>query len=439
MTKIKKLLAITCALTLTAGLFAACGSGGSSNSSSSDGKNVTVDIFQFKVEAKDALDKAAKAYTNKHNNVTINIQTVGGGQDYSAALKSKFASGQEPAIYNIGGPQELSDWKGKLEDLSSQPWVSQAYDGTLDGAKVDGKVYGMPFDLEGYGFIYNKNIFKKAGVDPDTIKTFADLQKAVDTLNSKKSSLGIQSVFALPGKETWVTGMHTSNVALGNEFKDSVAAFNAKTVNFKYGDGFKKLLDIQIQNGYKPDGTSKSINSVDYSTEVEQLFSLGKVAIIQQGNWISGTVEGIDPDLAKNIGILPMPIDGTKDGTIPVGVPEYWAVNSNKDADTKKAAEDFLSWLYTSDEGKKMIIQDFKFIPPFKGYDASDLQPTDPLAKDILKYSKAGNTTPWVFSGYPTGWYDKFLAADIQKYIAGDLTWDKVISNAKASWTDIRK
>ena len=435
MNKIKKLLALTCALTLTTGLFAACGSSGSS----SGGKNVTVDIFQFKVEAKDALDKAAKAYTDKHPNVTINIQTVGGGQDYAAALKSKFASGQEPAIFNVGGPQEVSDWKAKLEDLSDQPWVSQALPQTLDAGKIDGKVLGMPFDLEGYGLIYNKKIFEKAGVNPDSIKTFSDLQKAVETLDSKKSSLGIQSVFALAGKETWVTGMHTSNVALGNEFKDAVSAYNAKTLDLKYSDGFKKLLDIQIQYGYKPDGTNKSINSVDYSTEVEQLFSLGKVAIIQQGNWISGTIEGIDKDLSQNIGILPMPIDGAKEGSIPVGIPEYWTVNSNKDADTKKAAKDFLNWLYTSDEGKKMIIQDFKFIPPFKGYDASDLQPTDSLAKDILKYSKAGNTIPWVFSGYPTGWYDKHLAADIQSYTAGSLTWDKLIQNAKDSWAASRK
>lgn len=436
MIKIKKLVALTCALTLTAGLFAACGS---SDSSSSGDKNVTVDIFQFKVEAKDALDKAAKAYTAKHSNVTINVQTVGGGQDYAAALKSKFASGQEPAIFNVGGPQEVSDWKSKLEDLSDQSWVSKALPGTLDSAKIDGKVLGMPFDLEGYGFIYNKNIFKKAGINADSIKTYADLEKAVQTLDSKKNSLGIQSVFALAGKETWVTGMHTANIAFGNEFKDAMESYNAKTTDFKYSDGFKKLLDLQIQYGYKPDGTNKSINSVDYSTEVEQLFSLGKVAIIQQGNWISGTVEGIDSDLAKNIGILPTPIDGGKEGTIPIGVPEYWTVNSNKDADTKKAAKDFLNWLYTSDEGKKMIINDFKFIPALSGYDSSDLQPTDPLAKDILKYSKAGNTIPWVFSGFPTGWSDKHLGADIQKYTSGDLTWDALVKDAKDTWAALRK
>lgn len=435
MNKTKKLMALTCALTITTGLFASCGT----SSSSSTDKNVTVDIFQFKVEAKTALDKAVSDYESTHKNVTINVQTVGGGQDYGAALKSKFASGQEPAIYNIGGPQDTIDWKGKLEDLSDQPWVSKAYDGTLDAVKSDGKLYGMPFDLEGYGFIYNKTLFQKAGIDPSSIKTFSDLEKAVQTLDSKKSSLGIESVFALPGKETWVAGLHLSNIALANELKDAVSAYNAKTIDFKYSDGFKKLLDLQIKYGFKPDGTNKSINSVDYSTQVEQKFSLGKVAIIQQGNWINGTIAGIDKDLSQNIGILPTPIDGAKEGSIPVGVPMYWAVNSNKDAATKKAAKDFLNWLYTSDTGKKLIIKDFNFISAFKGYDSNDLQPTDPLAKDILKYSKAGNTIPWVFMGYPTGWGQNKLGSDIQKYISGDITWDQLVLNAKNSWNDLRK
>jgi raffinose/stachyose/melibiose transport system substrate-binding protein len=440
MLKFKKGLSIALisAMTVSA-LLVGCGSKQNSTNSGDSGKKATVDIFQFKVEANDALQKAAKTYMNEHKNVTINVQTVGGGQDYGAALKSKFASGQEPAIFNIGGPQDALDWKNKLEDLSSQPWVSKAYDGVLDPVKMNGKILGMPYDLEGYGFIYNKNIFNKAGIDPDSIKTFADLQKAVQIIDSKKKELGLDAVFALPGKETWVTGLHLSNVALAPELKDAVSAFNAKNVDFKYADGLKKLLDIQIQYGFKPDGTNKSINSVDYSTSVEKEFSLGKVAMIQQGNWVYGTIEGIDKALAQNIGILPMPIDGVEEGSIPVGVPMYWAVNSSKNSNTKAAAEDFLNWLYTSDEGKNAIIHDFKFIPALKGYDTPNLQPSDPLSKDIIKYSNEKKTIPWVFMGYPTGWGQDKLGTDMQKYISGEITWDKLIQNAKKSWADLRK
>ena len=437
MKKVKKVLAMALATTVIASTTLLAGCGSSSNGGSSE--KVTVDIFQFKVEAKDALEKAATEYEKNHENVTINIQTVGGGDDYGSALKAKFQSGEEPTIYNIGGPQDTLDWKEKLEDLTSADLTKQALDNTLGAVTKDGKVYGFPFALEGYGFIYNKDIFTKAGVDAAKIKTYADLEAAVKTLDSKKADLGLDSVFALPGKEKWVTGLHSSNLAFSNEFKDGTETFNAKEISFKYADQLKKIIDIQLNYALMPDGTKASVNGVDYSTQVEKEFSLGKVAMIQQGNWVYGSVSGIDPKLSENIGILPIPVDGVKEDCLPVGVPMYWAVNSTKKDAEKTAAKDFLNWLYTSDAGKKMIIQDFKFIPAYKGYDSAELQPADPLAKTIAKYASEGKTMPWVFMGYPTGWGEEKLGGSIQKYISGEITWEQLVTDAKASWKDARK
>lgn len=435
----KKLIAVACTVAIMTGIMSGCSKKTEKVEEKADAKAAVVDIFQFKVEAKDALEAATKEYMALNKNVTINVQTVGGGDDYGAALKSKFASGQEPTIYNIGGTQDALDWKEKLEDLSSQPWVPQAFEGTLDAVKMDGKLYGMPFNQEGYGLIYNKELFKTAGIDASKIKTYADLESAVKTLDKKKKELKIDAVFAVPGKETWVTGLHLANVAFANEFPTVVDTFNAKEITFKHNQPLKKLLDLQINYAYKPDGTNKSINSVDYSTQVEKKFSMGKVAIIQMGNWAFGSIDGIDPELAKNVGMLPMPLEGVKEGAIPVGVPMYWAINSEKEDADKKAAADFLNWLYTSDRGKEMIIKDFKFIPAFKGFESENLQPADALGKDVLKYANEGKTMPWVFMGYPTGWGMEKLGTDIQKYIAGTITWDKLVSNAKTTWAASRK
>ena len=128
-------------------------------------EKVEVDVFQFKVEIAQELEKAAKEYEAANPNVKINIQTVCGGDDYGAALRAKFQSGSEPDIYNVGGPQDIKDWMNKSEDLSDQPWVDLALEGVLSGATVDGKVYALPFNIEGYGFVYNKAIFADAGID----------------------------------------------------------------------------------------------------------------------------------------------------------------------------------------------------------------------------------------------------------------------------------
>ena len=394
--------------------------------------NVTLDVFQFKVEFKDQFEALAKKYEAAHPGVKINITSVGGGQDYGAALKSKIASGNEPAIFNVGGPQDVEDWKDRLTDLSDTKAAPLALEGTLAGVTKEGKTLGLPYNQEGYGFIYNKAIFQKAGIDPTTITSFAKLEEAVKKLDAKKKDLGIEAVFALPGKETWVTGLHLSNAFIAPEFdNDVLKAFAAKKVDFKYGDAFKKVLDLQ--NTYSDQPTV----SLDYSKQVEELFSLQKVAIIQQGNWVYGSIAGIDQEFADtNVGILPIPVEGYKEDAIPVGVPMYWAVNSKQDAAVVAEAKKFLDWLYTSEEGKNAVINDFKFIPAYDGYDASQIK--DPLSKEIYKYAQDKKTIGWVFMGYPTGWGQDQLGVQIQKYLSKQASWDDVVKATKSAWETSR-
>ena len=221
---LKRILSLITVTALVGASVVGCSSTGGDNASK-DGDKVVVDVFQFKVEAKDALEKAAQKYEELNPEVDINIETVGGGNDYGAALRSKFQSGQEPTIFNIGGPQDVEDWQDKLEDLSKEAWVGQAFEGTLGAVSNDNGMFGMPFNQEGYGFIYNKQIFEKAGIDPSTITSMDALTEAVKTLDSKKDELGLEAVFAVPGKEKWVTGLHLLNVALSNEFESGKEAY----------------------------------------------------------------------------------------------------------------------------------------------------------------------------------------------------------------------
>ncbi|QXM06389.1 ABC transporter substrate-binding protein [Crassaminicella indica] len=441
MFKSKKILALIMTVFMSMMLFAGCGSQEKKEVSEEKDK-VEVNVFQFKVEIAKELEEAVLAYEKEHPNVKINIQTVGGGDDYGAALKAKFQSGSEPDIFNVGGPQDIKDWMNKLEDLSDQPWVDLALPGILEGATVDGKVFALPFNIEGYGFVYNKGIFEAAGIDPAKIVDYKSLEEAVKALDEKIKSGALkekypllEAVFEYPAKETWVTGLHTSNAALGQEFSNSIEAFNAEKVSFKYGDGLKKLIDLQANYSSNKDQKQK-LNAVDYTRQAEEGLAIERVAIIQQGNWVYGKIKGVDEKVANNLDILPMPIEGAKEDSIPVGVPMHWAVNKDSKDEVKAAAKDFLNWLYTSDTGKDYIVNKFYFIPPLKGFD--NLEPKDPLGKAVKRYAEDGKTIPWVFMGYPTGWGMEILGNDIQKYLAGEYTWEELISDAKAQWEKMR-
>lgn len=406
------------------------------------GEQVTVDVFQFKVEIAKELDAAARAYEAAHPNVKINIQTVGGGNDYGAALRAQFQSGAEPDIYNVGGPQDVADWTSKLEDLSDQPWVEQAMEGILSGATVDGKVYALPFNIEGYGLIYNKGIFEAAGIDAAAIKDFASLEAAVKALDGKIKAGALkdkypqlEAVFEYAAKETWVTGLHTSNAALSQEFDSSLSAFASPTVAFANADALKKLIDLMAD--YSPSGTNRAkLNAVDYATQVDNGLAIERVAIIQQGNWVYGGVAKIDQAVADNLGILPLSVPGGKEDSIPVGVPMHWAVNKDAPEADRAAAKDFLNWLYTSDAGKDFVVNKFFFIPPLMGYEG--FEPKDSLGQAVKSYAESGKTMPWVFMGYPTGWGQEVLGTDIQKYLAGEMNWADLVKDVQIKWEEAR-
>ncbi|SNS12101.1 raffinose/stachyose/melibiose transport system substrate-binding protein [Anaerovirgula multivorans] len=441
--KRKLVLGIAMMLVLSTLLLAACSSNQQEAGSREEvEEQVQVDVFQFKVEIVKELEEAARAYEDENPNVKINIQTVGGGDDYGAALRAIFQSGNEPTIFNIGGPQDVEDWMSKLEDLSDQPWVDLALDGMLSGATVDGKVYALPFNIEGYGLVYNKGIFEEAGIDGSKIVDFASLEEAAKTLDAKIKAGELkdqypllEAVFEYAARETWLTGLHTSNAFLGQEFDSSIDSYDAKTIEFKYADQLKQLIDLQAN--YSSNANSKrNLNTVDYTTQVEEGIAIERVAIIQQGNWIYGGVQGVDPEVADNLDILPIPVIGAKENSIPVGVPMHWSINKGAGDTEKEAAKDFLNWLYTSDTGKDFIVNKFYFIPPLKGFD--NFEPQDSLGRAVKRYAEAGNTIPWVFMGYPTGWGMEILGSNIQKYYDGSFTWEEVISHAKTQWEDMR-
>lgn len=445
--KLKRVLSLLATMTALALTMTACGgsSGGNSDTSSSGDAGadaaVQLNILQFKVEINDQLTKAIEDYKSVKPNVTIGLETVGGGDDYGAVLRTKY--NESLTIFNLGGPQDVKDWDGKVEDLSDQPWVSNAVEGTLGAVTKDDKVYGLPYAVEGYGLIYNKKIFEAAGIDGASLDTYAKIEAAFKTLKTKidagelkEEFPRLEAVTELPAKETWVTGLHGLNVAMNQEFGSVMDAFEAPTVEFKHQDALKKYFDLQVD--YSANAGNKGLlNSVDYATQVNGGLAIERVAVIQQGNWIYGDVNGIDPTVAENLGILPTPLEGVKEDSIPVGVPMYWAVNSQASDPEKVAAKEFLNWLYQSEEGKKIVVEEFGFIPPFTNYE--NLTPSDVLGQSIKTYAEAGKVSEWTFMGFPTGWGQDVFGAGFQGYLNGDKTFDELVAEAKASWESSRK
>lgn len=404
----------------------ACSNESASGNKKSGGDQVVVDVFQGKVEIADQLKALTDQYTKEHPNVKFNIQTVGGGADGAAALKAQFASGNAPDLFTNGGYQEAKTWKNKLEDLSDQPWIDDAYENTLTPMTMDGKVYGQPISLEGYGFTYNKKLFEKAGIK-ELPKTYSELEAAA----KKLKAAGI-TPFSIGYGEWWVLGNHGLNIPFASQ-KDPdafIKGLNDGSTKIAGNEQFKqyvKLLDLTVKYG------NKNPLTTDYNTQVTK-FATGEAAMIQQGNWIQPMLDKITPNM--DVGILPMPLsdDAAVADKLAIDVPSNWVIHKQAPAADKKAAKDFLNWMVTSKEGQKALVEDFKYIPAFKSIEAKDI---GPLGEELLKYSKEQKTLPWEWTKFPEGVTQKF-GADVQEYIGGQTSEDELLKSLDKRWAELK-
>ncbi|MDR0136114.1 ABC transporter substrate-binding protein [Metabacillus idriensis] len=426
----KRFLLLCMSLVFVFGIMAGCSSketakdGESGGDSKSSDEVVTLNFFQFKVEIADQLQAMIKEFEAEHPNIKVKLETVGGGADYGAALKAKFASGEEPDIFNNGGFKELELWKEKLADLSGEPWVEHVLPiGKVPMTDADGKLYGMPVNLEGYGFVYNKDLFEKAGIT-EPPKTIDELKEAAKKLEAKKIT-----PFSAGYGEWWVIGQHLLNIPFAQQ--EDPEAFIAglydgseKIVGNKQFKEFKEVLDTELK--YANDNPL----TTDYNTQVT-LFASGETAMLQQGNWTENMITEINPEI--NMGFLPIPISNDESaGNLPVGVPNNWVLNKN--SEHLEEAKTFLDWMVSSETGKRYITEEFAFIPAFDNIEPAGL---GDLGTSILEYSKEEKTIPWTWFKWPDGANKEFAAA-IQEYAAGKIDYDTLLERFQSSWDNLK-
>lgn len=418
----KQLFRIMLAMVMTI-LLAACGAmKKEEHQKSAANEKIVLEVLNPKVEIDSQFEQLVNAYEKENPGVEIHIRTVGGGSDDRALLKTQFVLGKGPDIFTNGGYEEAKLWKEYLEDLSDQPWIANAYEHALEPMKMNGKIYGMPMNLEGYGFIYNKDLFAKAGIK-ETPKTLSELMNV-----SKKLSAMNITPFAIGYAEKPFLGVHMLNIAFAHQenpdsFIRGLTDGTQKIEGNPHFKGLLRLLDLTIRYG------NKNPLTIDYNTEVTE-FAKGKTAMIQQGNWIQPFLDKISPNM--NIGFFPIPIsdDTLKNDALPIGVPNNWVVNKKTTNEKKAEAKKFLNWMVSSEQGEKLMTEQFKFIPAFSNIKVKN---PGPLAEDLMKYAKEGKTLSWNWFKYPPGVSDDFGPA-MQAYIAKQMNGDQLLQQFQKSW-----
>lgn len=490
----KRLLSLFLVCVLSLCLLAGCGK-------KEDTKVEELYIYNSKGENAEQFEQIAKEY-EKVSGIKVKVVTIGSGTDHMATLRAEINSKQPPDIFTVQSISELQEWKdGEIvvnfsdsEELTPEfKELAENIDSRLRLTTDGANSYGVPYCIEGYGYIVDKqmlaDLFGLTETDDilkdirlctyeeweNLIKTTASYittgQSAALTINGKLYNLAsgktglaqnLTGIFAVAGDENgkWTYSDHMLNVALNAVFENPAAAKLADEATIYSAQNaliaYAKALDLKTQyaageNGMITRGSDMISTSNNYEAAIEK-FTGSKAIFMKNGNWVYNDIKANNPEMAERLYFLPvkMPFnqeDITVEGytvdqmnsTIPVFVPMYYAINNNVSTAHKQAAQDFLVWLNTSETGLKYITEDCAFIP--YNIDAQTTTGNYSLATSIIDYFKLGSTLSDPYHGTPNSWSSNIVGKKLYESYMTKEVWTEqdykdIASYALKQWVD---
>src|SRR5512136_1411169 len=250
----------------------------------------------------------ANEYMAAHPNVKINI-TILENEAFETKLTTVMQGGTPPDIFQSWGGGAMNDQinAGMLQDITSAldadggAWRSSFAPGALAVYALDGKNYGVPWDMGMVGWWYNKDLFDQAKISqtPTTWTELLDDIKALKAADITPISLG--------EKDTW-TGMHIwsylATRLCGQE--GFLAAANRSGGAFTdqcFVDAGTKLQELIALEPFQAGFLGASHD------EMQGNFGNGKAAMELSGQWAPSveSAQAADKVGVKNLGFFSFP------------------------------------------------------------------------------------------------------------------------------------
>ena len=420
----KKLLSVALCATMVAGLLAGCGSSSKSEKEDSDSKG-SVYWLNFKPEADEALQGIAKTY-EKENGVKVKVVTAASG-NYNSTLTSEMGKSAAPTLFVVGNQAAVKTWDDYCIDLKDTDVYNELSTDAFNLKDENGKVASIGYCYESFGIIVNKKLLKKAGYEITDIKDFASLKSVAEDIHKRADKLGFDAFTSsgLDDASAWRFTGHLANMPLFYEGRDDGWKEAPAEIKGTYLENFKDVWDLYINNS-KYD--KKTLATGGYDAEAE--FKKGEAVFYQNGTWeYDALKKSISDDDMQMIPIY-CGVEGEEKAGLCSGTENCWAVNAKASKADQKATLEFMKWLVTSEEGTKVMAEQFGAIPYKKAADSGNVFLKN--ANDLLE---AGNyNVDWSFNYTPNvdEWRASLVAA-MNKYDAGG-SWDDVKTAFVQGW-----
>ncbi len=342
----KKLFSVTVAFTLVASM-AGCSSKKPVEEAPSGEAEVTLSLLNSMTPGEGtaiSYRSVLSRFMEENPNIHLDEETIANA-DMATKVQTLAAADDLPDIFMLKG-QMVKNFveNGKVlcvDDIlnEDQPWRDSFKDGIFSNYIIDGKTYGIPYQITNTCVFYNKELFKRAGVD-----SFPDTWDGLIEAVKKIKASGVTPI-VLGNKAKWnaesVIMSTLGNRCTGDEWYQSIRSKGgASFTDPEFVSALQALSDLAEAGAFNSD-----VNSLD-NTQQRQVYMNGEAAMSIDGSWTIVEFDNNASDEILNateIAALPM-VDGGKGNpeVITGGSGWAYAINANIDPAKLPAVKKYL-------------------------------------------------------------------------------------------------
>jgi multiple sugar transport system substrate-binding protein len=329
-------------------VLSACGSG----SSGSGGNQASAGPVKVTLWVRSAIGNFStnlvKAYNASHKNQVV--LTVIPNDNYVQRVGAAAGSNTLPDMLasdvvffpNFATKHVFADLTDRVNALPYKDALTQAH---IKAASVDGRIYGVPSSVDGSALFWNKDLFRRAGLDPD--KPPATYQEVID--DAKK--------IAKLGKGVY--GFHFGGNCGGCSIYTMFPMVWASGGAPMSDDGRNALFNSQqwrdlfgMYHQLWADGSAAPQSKNENGNTWAATFGSGKIGISPLGSGLINVVHSTNPKL--DFGVAPLPsADGSQHTTF-VGGDVVGITASSKHAD---AAWEYIQWTLSDQVQRTVVVK----------------------------------------------------------------------------------
>jgi raffinose/stachyose/melibiose transport system substrate-binding protein len=361
-------------------------------------------------------------FNASHKDIQVKVDFKA-DQGYEQLLMTSAAAKTGPDVFYWWAGPFTNDMAGRgaLLDLTTA-YPKEAWDQALgvEYVTVAGKRYAVPIELYYEVLMYNRELFKKAGLDPNKFPaTWSELMDAC----AKLKAIGV-APFAFANKEGYIADVLVEGFTI-EKFKDAEdmkkTLIAGSFTEPRYLEGMAKVKEL-YDKGYMFEGGI----SEPYSLYTSQVIS-GQAAIARgTGRFLTEVRKQIGD--VMGLATYPTWTNGGLAGKPKIGLNTAWYVSAftKYPKQSVEAVKDF-----TNKDGFNTLYKIEGTMPATTNWDSTMI--TDPETRAIIDKAKKVGTAPEYYPLYPTSEIYDALTKYYSLYLLGEITAEQFGQNIDAA------